>query len=85
MLDQLNAKKIYQKSFFKVLGDKNAKLHEEILDESYDIIIIMGGFAQSHLPVNTLYQAARALKSGIYLFFFFFCGKNFVKWCLIDF
>ena len=83
MLDQLNAKKIYQKSFCNVLGDKNAKLLEEILDESYDIIIIMGGFAQSHLPVNTLYQASRALKSGIYLIFSF-CGKNFVKWCIIN-
>ena len=39
-----------------ILGDKNRKVCEEIQDSSYDVAIIMGGFAQSHLPVNSLYQ-----------------------------
>ena len=39
-----------------ILGDKNRKVCEEIQDSSYDAAIIMGGFAQSHLPVNSLYQ-----------------------------
>ena len=39
-----------------ILGDRNRKVCEEIQDSSYDVAIIMGGFAQSHLPVNSLYQ-----------------------------
>ena len=43
------------------LGDKNQKVCEEIQDLSYDVAIIMGGFAQSHLPVNSLYQVICSL------------------------
>ena len=64
MLEKLRAKCIYSRTFCCVLGDKFKKIHQDIFDESYDIVIIMGGFAQSHLPINSLYQAARALKPG---------------------
>ena len=45
-----------------ILGDRNRKVCEEIQDSSYDVAIIMGGFAQSHLPVNSLYQVPYFLK-----------------------
>ena len=69
MLEKLRAKGIYSQTFCCVLGDKFKKIHQDISDESYDIVIIMGGFAQSHLPIDSLYQAARALKPGNYQFY----------------
>ena len=56
MLEKLKEKNIYGKVYQAVLGDKDRKVCEEIQDSSYDVAIIMGGFAQSHLPVNSLYQ-----------------------------
>ena len=47
-----------------MLGNKNSQIHQDIQDGSYDVVLIMGGFAQSHLPIDSLYQAARALKPG---------------------
>ena len=64
MLQKLQEKKVYKRSFCAMLGNKNAQIHPDIPDGSYDVVLIMGGFAQSHLPINSLYQAARALKPG---------------------
>ena len=65
MLEKLKEKRIYKNAFCALLGDKNAKIHNDVKDGSYDVVLIMGGFAQSHLPIDSLYQAARALKPGI--------------------
>ena len=65
MLEKLKEKNIYNRVFCSLLGDKNSKIHEDISDDFYDVVIIMGGFAQSHLPIDTLYQAVRTLKPGI--------------------
>ena len=35
---------------------KGKKICEEIEDGCYDAAVIVGGFGQSHLPVNSLYQ-----------------------------
>ena len=64
MLEKLKEKNIYNRVFCSLLGDKNSKIHEDISDDFYDVVIIMGGFAQSHLPIDTLYQAVRTLKPG---------------------
>ena len=56
MLEKLKAKDIYNKSYHAILGDKNMKICEELQDGSYDVAVIVGGFGQSHLPVNSLYQ-----------------------------
>ena len=56
MLEKLQEKNIYGKAYQAILGDKNQKICEEIQDGHYDVAIIMGGFAQSHLPVDSLYQ-----------------------------
>ena len=56
MLEKLKEKNIYGKAYQAILGDKNQKICEEIQDGYYDVAIIMGGFAQSHLPVDSLYQ-----------------------------
>jgi hypothetical protein len=65
MLEKLKEKGIYGKAIQAILGNKDVKINEDILDESYDVAIIMGGFAQSHLPIESLYQVARTLKKGI--------------------
>ena len=64
MLQKLREKYIYKNSFHAMLGNKNTKIHQDIQDGSYDVVLIMGGFAQSHLPIDSLYQAARDLKPG---------------------
>ena len=64
MLEKLREKRIYKHAFCAILGDKNSKMHKDINDGHYDVVLIMGGFAQSHLPIESLYQAARALKPG---------------------
>ena len=53
-----------------ILGDKNRKVCEEIQDSSYDVAIIMGGFAQSHLPVNSLYQVSNTAELQLEGIFF---------------
>ena len=56
MLEKLEEKNIYLKSYHAILGDKDEKICEELKDGSYDAAVIVGGFGQSHLPVNSLYQ-----------------------------
>ena len=56
MLDKLSEKNIYGKAYHAILGNKLAKICPEIEDGAYDVAIIMGGFAQSHLPNECLYQ-----------------------------
>ena len=56
MLEKLKDKDIYNKTYHAILGDRNMKICEELQDGSYDVAVIVGGFGQSHLPVNSLYQ-----------------------------
>ena len=56
MLEKLKEKDIYLKTYHAILGDKDRKICEDIQDGSYDVAVIVGGFGQSHLPVNSLYQ-----------------------------
>ena len=64
MLEKLKEKGIYQKAVTAILGNKNQPISPEIPENHYDVAIIMGGFAQSHLPIDSLYQVAKTLKSG---------------------
>ena len=56
MLEKLKDKGIYLKTYHAILGDKDRKMCEDIQDGSYDVAVIVGGFGQSHLPVNSLHQ-----------------------------
>ncbi len=65
MMKKLREKNgVYRNTWIVRLGDKNEQIHQDIQDESYDLVLIMGGFAQSHLPNDSLYQVARAIKKG---------------------
>ena len=59
MLEKLKDKDIYNNTYHAILGDKNMKICEELQDGSYDVAVIVGGFGQSHLPVNSLYQVSK--------------------------
>jgi len=63
MLVELRNKGVYGKAICGRLGDSTDAINE-IEDGSYDIVIIAGGFAHGHLNIQTLRQAARALKKG---------------------
>ncbi len=64
MIDKLMAKGLYKNAWVVRLGGSSDRIHPEIPDNSYDVAVIMGGFAQSHLPPDCLYQVARSIKKG---------------------
>ena len=61
MLDKLMKKGIYKKSVRAILGNKEDSISPDIANNAYDVVIIMGGFAQSHLPLQSLYQVLKVL------------------------
>lgn len=63
MLVELRKKGVYTKDYCGRLGDNTDPICG-IPDGSYDVVVIAGGFAQGHLHIQTLRQAARALKKG---------------------
>ncbi len=64
MLEKLKELGIYNKAFVAILGDPEKRVHPDIDEGFYDIATIMGAFAQSHLPIKSLYQVARTIKTG---------------------
>ena len=63
MLDQLKKRNVYQNVFCSRVGGGHRV--RQVEDEQYDIITIGGGFAQAHLPVDSLREVSRMLKSGM--------------------
>ena len=63
MLVELRKKEVYDKAICSSLGDSTDPICG-VEDESYDIVVIAGGFAPGHLNIRVLRQAARALKKG---------------------
>ena len=63
MLEELRKKEVYEKIVSTKLGESTGSI-PEINDETYDIVIIAGGFAHGHMNIQILRQAARALKKG---------------------
>ena len=79
MLEKIKDKGIYLKTYHAILGDKDRKICEDIQDGSYDVAVIVGGFGQSHLPVNSLHQVYAIL--GICNFYdniiaIYVCSEN---------
>ena len=64
MLVELRKKGVYNKAICGRLGDSIEPING-IVDGSYDIVIIAGGFAHGHLDIQVLRQVARSLKKGI--------------------
>ena len=64
MLDELRTKGIYGKIICTKLGDSTDAICN-VEDGSYDLVMIVGGFAHGHMNIQSLRQAARALKKGI--------------------
>jgi len=63
MLKELASKPTYKKSWKAYLGEADKGI-EGVEDGSYDIVVMSGGFAHSHLSINVIGQAARALRTG---------------------
>ena len=67
MLKVLDSKNVYRRSWKCLLG-KSTDSIDQVQDESYDVVIISGGFAHGHIDIRVLRQAARALKeNGIFI------------------
>lgn len=66
MLDKLKVKNIYNKAICSLVGGGN-KINS-VEDNTYDVVMISGGFAVAHMPVNALREVVRVLKSGGYFF-----------------
>ena len=67
MLKVLDRKKVYKKHWQAFLGMTTDPV-DQVKDESYDVVIISGGFAYRHINIQVLRQVARALKkNGIFI------------------
>lgn len=64
MLDILESKGIYRKSFCCFFGGSDPNRLSQVPDGTYDAIVIAGGFSKEHLPVDSLREIARLLKKG---------------------
>ena len=64
MLTELTKKNIYRKSWQAVLGVPPFESIENVQDNSYDVIVMLGGFTKGHIDIRALYQAHAALKPG---------------------
>ena len=62
MLNILKRKDVYRNVYQTMLGGDHKAT--EIENDSYDLIIISGGFAKSHLPVDCLDEVIRLGKKG---------------------
>ena len=62
MLDKLQQRKIYQNVYCSRVGGGHRV--EAVPDKHYDVATICGGFAQAHLPVDSLREVTRMLKPG---------------------
>ena len=67
MLKVLDAKGIYKKSWRALLGKSTDPINQ-VEDESYDVIVMCGGFCPSHIEIQVLRQISRALKkNGVFV------------------
>ena len=62
MLDHLKKRNVYRNVYCSRIGGGH-KLRK-VADNTYDIITISGGYAQAHMPVDSLREVARMLKPG---------------------
>ncbi len=70
MLDVLEGKKVYNRTFCQYFGGGNKF---DMADRHYDAVIISGTFVKGHLPIDALREVARVLMPGIVGYFFLFC------------
>lgn len=61
MLDLLEKKGIYQKTYCQFLGGSH-KL--EAPDCCYDAVVVSSAFVKGHLPVDTLLEIVRLIRPG---------------------
>ena len=62
MLNILERKEMYRNVYKTMLGGGHTAIN--ISDDSYDLIVISGGFAKSHLPVDCLDEVVRLGRNG---------------------
>jgi len=62
MLDICEKRKLYKSVHCSLVGGGN-KI-ETIGDNVYDAVVISGGYAQSHMPVDSLLEIHRVIKPG---------------------
>jgi len=66
MLNVAEKKGIYVKfhnQFFGIEEEQRLKTEE---DGAFDSIVVSGSYVKGHLPVNSVREAARLLKAGIF-------------------
>ncbi len=63
MLDVLESKGIYRKSYCQFFGGGHLF---KVPDGFYDAVIISGAFVKGHLPIDALRESARVTKKGRY-------------------
>jgi len=59
---QVDGKRLYQNVHCSLVGGGNRI--ETIGDNVYDAVVISGGYAQSHMPVDSLLEIHRVIKPG---------------------
>ena len=62
MLDVLERRGVYNRVFCSPVGGGSRV--DGIKDGEYDVVVVTGGYAQSHMPVDSLREIARVLKPG---------------------
>ena len=62
MLDKAKSKGIYGKLICSLVGGGNRI--QEVEDDSYDVVLVSGGYAQAHMPVDSLREICRVVKPG---------------------
>ena len=61
MLEKAENKGVYEKI---ILSDFGSEVPKDVLETSYDVVIMRGGFAAGHLPLTTLKIMADCCKKG---------------------
>ena len=64
MINVLRNRTVYRNIYQSYLGGGHKA--NNIQDETYDLIIISGGFAKGHLPVDCLEEVVRIGKQGMW-------------------
>ncbi len=62
MLDELEQRGIYRQVFCSLVGGGHRM--DAIPDGDYDIVLVAGGYAQAHMPVDSLREICRVIKPG---------------------
>ncbi|XP_033762407.1 methyltransferase-like protein 27 [Pecten maximus] len=62
MLDEAKTKNVYQALICSYFNEKEL----DIAPDTYDVIVISGGYSNSHLPLDCVWEAVRLLKPGGY-------------------